>query len=57
MQNLYNKLSNYSLDDALIFESKDRQFMALEKLEKTLGDKELFLALIIANSIICYQLS
>lgn len=57
MNLLYYKLSNYKLKDALELESKDRQFLALKKLWKELLDKELFLALTIANSIICYQLS
>ncbi len=57
MKELYKKLSNYKLIDALELESNDRQFIALKKLWEKLLDKELFLALTIANSIICYQLS
>jgi len=57
MNKLYERLSNYTLEDALNLELKDRQFIALEKLWKKLLDKELFLALTISNSIICYQLS
>jgi len=36
MQKLYNKLKNYTLKDALDFESKDRQFIALQKLYKNI---------------------
>lgn len=57
MENLYNKLKKYRLKDAIKLEEKDRQFIALKKLEKNVDDKELYLALIISNSIICYQLS
>lgn len=57
MLELYNKLKTFNLKDALDFESDDRQFIALKNLEKKISDKELYLALIIANSIICYQLS
>ncbi len=57
MQKLYNKLSKYTLKDAIKLEESDRQFIALKKLEQYISDKELYLSLIIANSIICYQLS
>jgi N-glycosylase/DNA lyase len=57
VENLYNKLKKYRLKDAIKLEEKDRQFIALKKLEKNVDDKELYLALIISNSIICYQLS
>jgi N-glycosylase/DNA lyase len=57
MEQLYSKLSKYTLKDALNFESNDRQFLALKKLEKNISDKELYFLLTILNSIICYQLS
>jgi DNA-(apurinic or apyrimidinic site) lyase len=57
MKKLYEKLKNYTLKDALEFEKNDRQFKALEKLEKHFNNKEIFLALIISNALICYQLS
>lgn len=57
MLELYNKLKTFKLKDALNFESNDRQFIAIKNLEKEISNKELYLALIIANSIICYQLS
>lgn len=57
MKELYNKLSEYNLKDAIKLEEADRQFIALKKLGENISDKELYLSLIIANSIICYQLS
>jgi N-glycosylase/DNA lyase len=57
MKQLYDKLKNYSLDDVLKLEKTDRQFIALKNLEKNIENKELYLSLIILNSIICYQLS
>jgi len=58
MENLYNKLKKYSLKDAIFFEEKDRQFLALKKLyeNKKMDDKS-YLFLIVLNSLICYQLS
>jgi len=56
--NLYNKLKKYSIKDAIYFEENDRQFLALQKLYKNKKfSDELYLFLIIANSLICYQLS
>jgi len=58
MQNLYNKLNKYTLDNAIEIERRDRQFLALEKLYKNkILDDKIYLFLIIANSLICYQLS
>jgi DNA-(apurinic or apyrimidinic site) lyase len=57
MKILYEKLKHYTLKDALKIEESDRQFKALERLEKYFNDKESFLALIISNALICYQLS
>jgi N-glycosylase/DNA lyase len=57
MQTLYNKLKHYTLKDAKKIEEKDRQFLALQSLEKDMKDKETFLALVISNALICYQLS
>lgn len=57
MKEIYSKLSKYSIKDALNFESNDRQFIALKKLEKNISDKDLYLLLTILNSLICYQLS
>ena len=58
MQNLYNKLNKYTLDNAIEIERRDKQFLALEKLYKNkILDDKIYLFLIIANSLICYQLS
>lgn len=57
MNELYKKLKNNTLIDVLKIEESDRQFIALKNLEKNIENKDIYLALIIANSIICYQLS
>lgn len=57
MQQLYNKLKKYSIDDAIKIEELDRQYIALEKLFKKISDKKIYLSLILANALICYQLS
>jgi N-glycosylase/DNA lyase len=57
MEDLYNKLKKYTLKDAIKLEEKDRQFVAIKALEQKIDNKELYLALIVSNSIICYQLS
>jgi len=57
MQELYNKLKKYSIDDAIKIEESDRQYIALKKLSEKIENKERYLSLIVANSIICYQLS
>lgn len=57
MEKLYQKLKHFTIEDAYKFENEDRQFIALKKLEKTFNDKNVYLWLIVANSIICYQLS
>jgi N-glycosylase/DNA lyase len=58
MQNLYNKLKEYTIKDAIFFEEKDKQFIALRKLyeNKKMNDQN-YLFLIISNSLVCYQLS
>ncbi|MDD3646628.1 MAG: N-glycosylase/DNA lyase [Candidatus Gracilibacteria bacterium] len=59
MQTLYNKLKHYSIQDAIAFEEADRQFIALKNLWANIdyNPKKYYLALIIANALICYQLS
>lgn len=57
MQQLYKLLENYTLEDALNLEKLDPQYQALEKLYKEIKDNKLFFWLIIANSLVCYQLS
>ena len=57
MQKLYNKLKEYSISDAINIEELDRQYIALKKLYEFIGNKEIYLSLILMNSLICYQLS
>lgn len=57
MQELYNKLKKYTLKDVIKIEELDRQFIAIKILYENIENKENYLSLIIANSIICYQLS
>jgi N-glycosylase/DNA lyase len=52
MNKLYEKLKDFDIR----FEEQDKQFLDIQKLEKVITDKEVFLALLIANSIVCYQL-
>ena len=57
MQELYNKLKQYSISDAIKIEESDRQYIALKNLFENIWDNKNYLALILANAIICYQLS
>ncbi len=58
MDKLYNKLKKYTIKDAINFEQKDRQFLALKKLYKSKKmSNENYLFLIITNALISYQLS
>jgi len=57
MEKLYQKLKNYNLDNVIKIEDSDRQFIAIKKLYENINNKDIFLLLIIANSLICYQLS
>jgi len=57
MQELYNKLHKFDLNYAIKLEETDRQFIALKELINNQSEKEVALALVVANSIICYQLS
>ena len=57
MFNLFSKLISFSLKDAIKIEESDRQFIALKKLSKNIPNKEIYLWLIIANALVCYQLS
>jgi len=58
MVELYNQLKKYTLNDIIKVEESDRQYIALQDLyyNKNIDDN-IYLLLIIANSIICYQLS
>lgn len=53
---LYDKIRHLTLEDSINIEESDRQFKALKKLHKKI-DNKYYLQLIIANSLICYQLS
>lgn len=57
MQELYSKLKTFDLNYAIKLEETDRQFIALKSLVEKNNDKKEVLAFVIANSIICYQLS
>lgn len=57
MQKLLEKIKNISIEDAIKIEESDLQFFALKKLFENIKNKDAYLSLIIANSIICYQLS
>lgn len=57
MQELYTKLQDFDLDYAIKLEETDRQFIALKELVNKQSEKKVALALVVANSIICYQLS
>lgn len=57
MQELNKLLKKYTLEDALNLEKQDLQYIAIKKLYSSIENKELFFWLILANSIICYQLS
>lgn len=57
MQELLEKLKNISLNEAIKIEESDLQFFALKKLFENIKSKDIYLALILSNAIICYQLS
>lgn len=54
---LYDKIKHFTIEDAVKIEESDRQFKALKNLYENIKDKHFFLPLIIANSLVCYQLS
>lgn len=62
---LYKKLKNFTINDAIKYEENDRQFIALknlwENIEKIQWEKNkkifFYLSLVLANSLVCYQLS
>jgi len=57
MIELLEKIWQKNIFDALNIEKNDIQYKALENLYKNIKDKTIFLQLIIANSLVCYQLS
>lgn len=62
---LYKKLKNFTINDAIKYEENDRQFIALKNLWENISkvdwekNKKIFfyLSLVLANSLVCYQLS
>lgn len=57
MELLLQKLGNVNINDAIKIEETDFQFISLKNLYFNIKNKDFYLPLIIANSIICYQLS
>lgn len=57
MNELIKILSVYSLKDAIIAEENDRQFLAIKNLILHINSREYIFPLIIANSLVSYQLS
>ncbi len=58
MKNLIEIIKeNYDISDIENIEKNDPMYQALEHLFLNLENKEMFLPLVIANSLICYQLS
>jgi N-glycosylase/DNA lyase len=57
MEILEEKLKLYTKNNALKIEESDLQFIALKNMYDKLKNKDLYLAFIIVNSVICYQLS
>jgi DNA-(apurinic or apyrimidinic site) lyase len=57
MERLLKVLWHVSIEDAIQTENTDLQFVALKKLYDNIKNKDFYLPLIIANSIVCYQLS
>ena len=48
---------NYSIENIEDIEKNDPTYQALEHLYLNLNNKEMFLPLVIANALVCYQLS
>ncbi len=57
MEKLFEKLKNITIKQAQKIEESDLQFFALKKLYENIKNNNFYLALIISNAIICYQLS
>lgn len=57
MEKLLKIFQNFSVKDAIEIEEKDFQYIALKNLYLNIKNKDFYLPLIIANSIVCYQLS
>ncbi|BFI73887.1 N-glycosylase/DNA lyase [Nanoarchaeota archaeon] len=55
---LYNILSKFTIEEILYYEENyDKQYIYLKKLYENIKDKNLFLKLIIINSLLAFQLS
>jgi DNA-(apurinic or apyrimidinic site) lyase len=54
---LFETLREFTLEDAFKVEKNDRQYQALERLYKSLKEKELFFKLVLTNALLSYQLS
>jgi N-glycosylase/DNA lyase len=57
MEKLIKLFKDITIDDAIKIEESDFQYIALKNLYSNINNKDVYLALVIANSIVCYQLS
>ncbi|EKE29367.1 MAG: hypothetical protein ACD_2C00184G0004 [uncultured bacterium (gcode 4)] len=57
MNELVWLLSKYDLNDAIRIEESDRQFFAIKKICETIWNSPYYFAMIMANSLLSYQLS
>lgn len=57
MNELYEIMKNYSINDAIEQEKNDLQFIALKELFENIKNKEVYLFLVLSNALITYQLS
>lgn len=57
MEKLAKIIWNVSIDDAKKEELKDSQFISLKKLFENIKNKDIYLFLVLANALVCYQLS
>ena len=57
MEKLLKLIWDADINTAVEFEQKDQQFVALKKLYSHIPNKDSYLPLIVANSLVCYQLS
>lgn len=57
MLRLFEKFKNFKIDEVIEVEMSDFQYISLKNMFEKINDKNIYLPLILANSIICYQLS
>ncbi len=57
MQKLLEKLNWNNIETAIQQENNDFQFLSLKKLYTNIGNKEIYLFLVMANALVTYQLS